>query len=82
MTAEFSDCRWLPRIGESLVLPTEETEEPNSHHGWQRFKVVDIVYDFQKQRVRVWCKPLHSTPQRVKALELELPRVEREFTQI
>ncbi len=61
MTAEFSDCRWLPRIGEILVLPIDES---GSHHVWHRFKVITVVYDFQKQRVRVWCDPLHLVPQK------------------
>ncbi|MBR8835701.1 MAG: hypothetical protein DSM106950_17215 [Stigonema ocellatum SAG 48.90 = DSM 106950] len=62
MVAEFSDCRWLPRLDETLVLPTDES---NCCQSWQKFKVVDIVYDFQKQSVRVWCKPLSAIPQRV-----------------
>ncbi|MEH2152078.1 hypothetical protein [Nostoc sp.] len=55
MVAEFSSCKWLPRIGETLVLPIDETRKPNS---WRKFKVFDVVYDFQNQTVRVSCSPI------------------------
>ncbi|MEH2034035.1 MAG: hypothetical protein V7K67_31255 [Nostoc sp.] len=57
MVAEFSSCKWLPRIGETLVLPIDETRKPNS---WRKFKVFDVVYDFQNQTVRVLCSPIKS----------------------
>jgi hypothetical protein len=58
MVAEFSNCKWLPRIGETLVLPIDETRQPNS---WRKFKVFDIIYDFQNQTVRVLCSPIKSS---------------------
>ncbi|MEH1808534.1 hypothetical protein [Nostoc sp.] len=57
MVAEFSSCKWLPRIGETLVLPINETRKPDS---WRKFKVFDVVYDFQNQIVRVLCSPIES----------------------
>ena len=57
IVAEFDDCKWLPRIGETLVLPIKEAGK-----SWHKFKVVDIVYDFQRQTVRVWCKPKDVAP--------------------
>lgn len=57
MVAEFSSCKWLPRIGETLVLPIDETGKPDS---WRKFKVFDVVYDFQSQAVRVSCSPIKS----------------------
>ncbi|QLE47800.1 hypothetical protein FD724_06555 [Nostoc sp. C057] len=66
MVAEFSNCKWLPRIGETLVLPIDETRKPDS---WRKFKVFDVVYDFQNQTVRVLCRPIKcSTSPDVKSL--------------
>lgn len=66
MAAEFSSCKWLPRIGETLVLPIDETHKSNS---WRKFKVFDVVYDFQHQTVRVLCSSIKSpTPPDVKSL--------------
>ena len=64
MVAELSSCKWLPRIGETLVLPIDETCKPN----WRKFKVFDIVYDFQHQTVRVFCSPVNWTPPSAKTL--------------
>ncbi|MBN3875274.1 hypothetical protein [Nostoc sp. JL23] len=58
MVAEFSSCKWLPRIGETLVLPI--IDEPHKPDSWRKFKVFDIVYDFQNQIVRVLCSPIKS----------------------
>jgi hypothetical protein len=33
MVAEFSSCRWLPRIGEKLVLPVGEADEDKAEKG-------------------------------------------------
>lgn len=74
MAAEFSSCKWLPRIGETLVLPIDETRKPNS---WRKFKVFDVVYDFQNQTVRVLCSPIKSpTSPDVKSLisKVQQPR--------
>jgi hypothetical protein len=64
MVAEFSSCKWLPRIGETLVLPIDETRKSN----WRKFKVFDVVYDFQDQVVRVFCSPVNWTPPNAKTL--------------
>ncbi|MDZ8138386.1 MAG: hypothetical protein RM049_24280 [Nostoc sp. DedQUE04] len=56
MVAEFLSCKWLPRIGETLVLPIDETRKPS----WCKFKVFDVIYDFQHQTVRVLCSPIKS----------------------
>ena len=66
MVAEFHDCKWLPRIGETLVLPIKEEGK-----SWHKFKVVDVVYDFQRQTVRVWCKPKHSITQKDTTFDFE-----------
>ncbi|BBD69559.1 hypothetical protein NIES4072_31080 [Nostoc commune NIES-4072] len=74
MVAEFSTCKWLPRIGETLVLPIDETRRPNS---WRKFKVFDVIYDFQNQTVRVLCSPIKSpTSPDVKSLisKIEKPK--------
>ncbi|MEH2405109.1 hypothetical protein [Nostoc sp.] len=66
MVVEFSSCNWLPRIGETLVLPIDETRKPSS---WQKFKVFDIVYDFQNQSTKVLCSPIKTlTPLNAKTL--------------
>ncbi|MBD2771169.1 PspA/IM30 family protein [Iningainema tapete] len=57
LSAEFKDCKWIPRIDETLILPIDEEE-------WHKFKVTDVVYDFKKQCVRVWCKPKDIIPQK------------------
>ncbi|MFN6559140.1 MAG: hypothetical protein RMY28_004970 [Nostoc sp. ChiSLP01] len=61
MVAEFSNSNWLPRIGEALILPTDEADESNSCRSWGKFKVFDLVYDFQHQIVRVLCRPIKSS---------------------
>ncbi|MBX9257895.1 hypothetical protein H1Q63_28895 [Desmonostoc muscorum CCALA 125] len=73
MVAELSNARWLPRIGETLILPVDETGRPNS---WRKFKVLDVVYDFQNQIVRVLCSPINWTPPNPKTLiqKIEEPR--------
>ncbi|ACC83779.1 hypothetical protein [Nostoc punctiforme] len=58
MVAELSNCKWLPRIGETLILPIDETRKPSS---WRKFKVFDIVYDFQNQTTKVLCSPIKSS---------------------
>ncbi|MEH2390884.1 MAG: hypothetical protein V7K21_04155 [Nostoc sp.] len=65
MVAELSNCKWLPRIGETLVLPIDECK-PSS---WCKFKVFDVVYDFQNQSTKVLCSPIKtSTPLNAKTL--------------
>lgn len=61
MVAEFFDSKWLPRTGETLVLPVEE--KANSCRSWHKFKVIDVVYDFQNQVTRVLCSPVKSKPE-------------------
>jgi hypothetical protein len=58
MVAEFSSSNWLPRIGETLVLPIDEADKSNFCRRWHKFRVFDIVYDFQYQVVRVLCTPV------------------------
>jgi hypothetical protein len=66
MVAEFSSCKWLPRIGETLVLPIDESRKPSS---WRKFKVFDVVYDFQNQSTKVLCSPIKiPTPLNAKTL--------------
>ena len=75
MVTEFPDSRWLPRIGETLVLPIiDEASEFKNCHRWHKFKVVDIIYDFKKQNIRVWCKPLpsDSVPQKAVLQKAEI----------
>jgi hypothetical protein len=57
LVAEFSSCKWLPRIGETLVLPIDETRRSSS---WRKFKVFDIIYDFHAETTRVLCSPIKS----------------------
>lgn len=58
LVAEFSNINWLPRIGETLVLPIEEADKSNSCQNWRKFRVFDIIHDFQHQVVRVLCSPV------------------------
>jgi hypothetical protein len=58
MVAEFSNCKWLPRIGETLVLPIDEKRQSNS---WRKFKVFDVVYDFHSSTTRVLCSLVKSS---------------------
>lgn len=61
MVAEFSNTKWLPRIGETLVLLVEEADESNSCRKWRKFQVFDVIYDFQHQIVRVLCSLIKSS---------------------
>ncbi|MEH2393716.1 MAG: hypothetical protein V7K21_19315 [Nostoc sp.] len=72
IVAELSNCKWLPRIGETLVLPIDEKRQSSF---WQKFKVFDIIYDFRNQIARVLCSPVKSlTPPSAKTLIEELKK--------
>ena len=78
IVAEIPDCRWLPRIDETFVLPTDDASEFKYCHRWHKFKVVDVIYDFKKQVARIWCKP-KDVPQRLEKTEIQA-WLECEFT--
>ncbi len=55
LVAEFSDCRWLPRAGEALVLPIDDADANNKCHDWHWFKVRNLVHDFENQTICAVC---------------------------
>lgn len=90
LVAEFSDCRWLPRAGEALVLPIDEADANNRCHDWHWFKVKNLLYDFENQVVCVVCMAMEpgslqkkkptTTPLSVKPkVEKTLPQVFKEL---
>ncbi|BDA74347.1 hypothetical protein CAL7716_085130 [Calothrix sp. PCC 7716] len=58
LVAEFSDCRWLPRAGEALVLPIDDADANNRCHDWHWFKVRNLVHDFENQTICAVCKAM------------------------
>ncbi|HYX17487.1 MAG TPA: hypothetical protein VE944_24650 [Nostoc sp.] len=50
---DLPTSRWIPRIGETLILPMRN-EESNIDYQWG-FIVKDVVYDFVAKTVTVYC---------------------------
>jgi hypothetical protein len=62
LVAEFSDCSWLPRQGDVMILPINESP---GRKIWHQYKVSNIIYDFEHQITRVICTVL--TPSQSKS---------------
>lgn len=50
---ELPTSRWIPRVGERLILPLRD-EENNIDYEWG-FIVKEVIYDFVDQVVEVFC---------------------------
>jgi len=53
LAVDLPTSRWIPRIGETLVLPIRD-EEGDIDYEWG-FVVKDVIYDFVNKTVSVYC---------------------------
>ncbi|MDJ0615378.1 MAG: hypothetical protein QNJ63_01320 [Calothrix sp. MO_192.B10] len=60
MVVEFPNSRWIPQVGEIMILPIDKVNKSIYNENWHKFKIETIAYDFQNQITRVICKSINK----------------------